>query len=384
MTQTNLVIVIGTRPEATKLSPLLWALHGRSDCTIRVFFTGQQTDLVQHVIDDLGMKDIFRTEMATISSGPPDSRWSAHARDELRRILTERANSAVFVLGDTASALLGTEVAAQAGIPVCHIEAGLRLTRANIPEETNRREIAKLASIHCAPSKYEERNLMLEGIDRKAIIIIGDLSALYQQFAYRHLSDTIRTAKSIGNALSIIGETDIISGIEDDNYILCTFHRLASLECWPQLAIWLQRISRNVEPRRLILCSRPDTRWQPFYEEISAANSAVIIPAARPLVFQLLLRFAGCVITDSAGVQQEGLLSGKRVIAMREEVELYKYHPFLYLVPPPFIFNFAYVLEPLTEISHWVEPNPDWEGQAKAIADKIMRAIDTNTKEGLR
>lgn len=377
MNQINLTAVIGTRPEATKMSPLLFALHARDDCNLRLFFTGQHTHLVRQIMDDLGMSDIFGSELSTLPSKPPDRQWAKQAREELRHLLAERVNNGVLVLGDTASARLGAEIAVEAKIAVCHIEAGLRLTKTDLPEEINRREISKLASIHCAPSWHEMHNLLAEGID-KAIFVIGDLSALYRQFAIARIAGTIHTTNGVEDALVAVDENILASRISTaTNYILCTFHRQTSLQHWPQLITWLRSVAQHIEPQRLILCTRLDTRWQPFYSEISATNSALIVSAARPLVFQILLRYASCVITDSAGVQQEALLSGKHVFATREEVELYKHHPLLHLVPPPFVFDRISAEDLLTGSSHWTIPNLDWEKPARAIADKIIQAIMT-------
>lgn len=383
MNQINLIVVMGTRPEAIKLSPLLFALHKRGDCNFQVFFTGQHTDLIRQVINDLGMSDILGPALTTLPSGSPDAHWAELAKERLGNLLAEQKSNVIVVLGDTSSARLGAEVATEAGVTVCHVEAGLRLAKIDLPEEKHRRKITKLASIHCVPSQKEKHNLIAEGIDGNAIIVIGDLSALYRQFAFARASSAVRSASNIEDALNAAGEGVLASLIGTKvDYVLCTFHRLTSLEHWSQLAIWLNSISQHIRPRRLILCSRPDSRWQPFYTEVSETNSALILSAARPLVFQILLRYACCVVTDSAGVQQEAILSGKRVIVMREEVELYKNHPLLQLVPPPFEFDWASVAEQLLDTYHWIQPDLDWEKSAGPIVDKLVQAIAVRASAG--
>jgi hypothetical protein len=100
-----------------------------------------------------------------------------------------------------------------------------------------------------------------------------------------------------------------------------------------------------------------------------------MIPALKPLSFQVLLRFASSIVTDSAGVQQEALLSGKLVIVTRSEVELYNSHQNELLVPPPFVWNSSEVNGFLARPGSWIIPDLHWKRKANGIAQVVLSKL---------
>ena len=163
---TTVLVVLGTRPEAIKLAPVIAELRRHRDVTTRVCVTGQHREMVQPILELFDVRPDVDLALMT-----PDQRLSsltAAALTRLEEVVVSTAPDWVVLQGDTTSAMSAALAAFYRRVPVAHVEAGLRthdLARP-FPEEANRRIADALATVHFAPTELARCNLLREGADR--------------------------------------------------------------------------------------------------------------------------------------------------------------------------------------------------------------------------
>jgi UDP-N-acetylglucosamine 2-epimerase (non-hydrolysing) len=304
----TILSIVGTRPEAIKLAPVIRALGRRPAVRSLVCATGQHTRMLDQALADFAITADFVLSVGRRGQGL--GQLLGRALAALGPVLDAARPDAVVVQGDTTSALAGALVAAGRGIPVGHVEAGLRTSRPEypFPEEMNRRAIGRLATWHFAPTQAARANLLAEAV-RGVIFETGN---------------------------------PVVDGLA-----------LASARPAPPLAL---RILRRVGPRKLVLvtCHRREN-WGHHLERVggmlgeeSARDPRICVvwplhgnPAVRarvssalagrpgvilcpPMphaVFVALLRHAAVVLTDSGGVLEEAVTLGRAAVVLRPEIE---------------------------------------------------------------
>lgn len=168
-------IVIGTRPEATKLAPLAAELRCRSDSLeTLVIATGQHRELLESAVQSLDIRPDRSLEL--MREGQTLSGLAARLLESLQGVYRETGPDLVIVQGDTTSTFIGALAAFHEGIPVLHVEAGLRSGDLSqpFPEEGNRRLVGQLAAIHCAPTERARENLLREGVEADRVHVTGN------------------------------------------------------------------------------------------------------------------------------------------------------------------------------------------------------------------
>ena len=292
--------VVGTRPQLIKaavLQPLLRARHAE------VFI-----DTGQHFDDALAGS--FITELDLV---PPDHQLGvgggsatsqvAEMLLRLEPILVAEAPDVVLVYGDTNSTLAGALAAAQLGLPLAHVEEGLRSFDRRMPEETNRVVADHLATWAFAPTPTAVANLRAEGITA-GVHLVGDLM---QDLAAR-LSAEIR-------------DPAILAAVEPGRYLFATIHRAenrepAALRAWTGL---LAAVSSDARP--VVLALHPGTAAALDTAGIQlAASIRVIEPQGYRTTLALQLH-AAAVLTDSGGIQREASWLGVPCLVLRSTTE---------------------------------------------------------------
>ncbi len=170
----RVAVVIGTRPEAIKLAPVVWALGTHPDLVPVVISTGQHRELLAPVLDDLALT--LDHLLDTMTAGGDLCGLTARLMDGLGPLLADANLDAVVVQGDTTTALCAALAAFYARIPVAHVEAGLRSgdPRDPFPEELNRKMITVAARWHFAPTRLAADHLQAEGVDPQAVLVTGN------------------------------------------------------------------------------------------------------------------------------------------------------------------------------------------------------------------
>ena len=164
MDQPRVTIVLGTRPEAIKLAPVIKAFRHCGALTTRVVLTGQHREMVTQVMDLFGLK--ADQDLGLMAPRQTLTHVTCAALQGLRDDFQAYPPKLVLVQGDTTTAFAAGLAAFYEQIPVGHVEAGLRTDNLldPFPEEANRRLLSQLASLHFAPTTKAEANLQASGV----------------------------------------------------------------------------------------------------------------------------------------------------------------------------------------------------------------------------
>ncbi len=312
----KIVSVVGTRPQLIKAAALLPALRARH----RDVFV----DTSQHW--DERMAGTFFAELGLPRPDHALGVWGGGHAEQTGRMLValepmldaERPD-AVLVYGDTNSTLAGSLAAAKLGIPVAHVEAGLRSFDRRMPEEINRVVADHLATWCFAPTPAAVANLAAEGIT-DGVVETGDLM---QDLAARVAAE-VRSPDALGPAgaaLAAAGAPDLAAALRPGGFVFATIHRAENREP-PALAAWPAILGDAVRPDRpVILALHPGTR-------VALERAAVVLPpgvsVVEPLGYRTSLTLqlhAAAVITDSGGVQREAAWLGTPCLVLRSATE---------------------------------------------------------------
>ena len=232
----KVVFILGTRPEAIKLSPLI--IQMKQSVSIRtnvtVITTGQHPTMCKESLLVFGIQP--DVELDCFEAGQSLVELTARIAGELAKYENLLRESQVIVQGDTTSAAVGGLVAYYMGAELCHIEAGLRSfdLKSPFPEEGNRRMIGSLANSHMCPTQSNYQNLVREGVESSTIRVTGNtvIDALILQgakrselnrFANRHILVTLHRRENQKNGL-IRSQTKVLAQIAKD----CGLIRVAS------------------------------------------------------------------------------------------------------------------------------------------------------------
>lgn len=324
------MVILGTRPEAVKLFPVIRALQG-SWVKPYVVNTGQHADMVRPVLDMAGVTIDANLELAregqTINTMVRDIVGGVDGLlDRLRGGPERRASprlfggagtsspypAAVMVHGDTTTALAGALAAAGVKIPVLHVEAGLRTGDAHspFPEELNRQLIARIAAFHFAPITANEMNLVREGLDERRIFVSGNTGL-----------DALRFAAG----LEVPWTDPRVARVDDHEgaVIVATAHRR---ENWGEglqgIAAGLATIAERRPDALIVVPMHPNPRVREQLSPGLADRPNVILTDAMDYAeFAHLLQVATLAISDSGGVQEEAPAVGTPVLVTRSASE---------------------------------------------------------------
>jgi UDP-N-acetylglucosamine 2-epimerase (non-hydrolysing) len=166
------LVVVGTRPEALKLAPVIRELARRGH-RIVLAATGQHRELLTNALSDFGLVPDLDLDIMRDDQSPADV--VGQLVPALTRYFVQTRPAAIIVQGDTASALAGAQAASYARLPLAHVEAGLRSgDNEPFPEEMHRRLIAQMAQLHFAPTAAAGAALRAEGIAAHSIHVTGN------------------------------------------------------------------------------------------------------------------------------------------------------------------------------------------------------------------
>ncbi len=292
------VSIVGTRPEAIKMVPVVHSLAGRPSLAQQLILTGQHAKLEAGFClapDRIRSLDLNLREQTA-------GEISETLRDALVRELRLRRPDLVLVQGDTSSALAGALAARECGIPVGHVEAGLRSgdLQQPWPEEGNRIRIDRLAALLFAPTPLAAHHLAEEGV-AGAVHVTGNtgIDALLDAQA-RCPPARRRSGRKL---------------------ILATCHRR---ENWGELASIAAALKRLVAALSVdvlfLLHSNPALRST--CRKLLAGEPRIrLVPAVEHQEMVLLMDRSWLILTDSGGLQEEGPALGKPVLVLRETTE---------------------------------------------------------------
>ncbi len=301
----RVLTVIGNRPQFIKASAVSSRLRARGqEITVH---TGQHYDreLSEVFFDELKLPP---PEHLLGIGGGTNTDQTARMLAALGPLLADLRPEAVLVYGDTNSTLAGALAAVQAGIPVAHVEAGMRSFDRAMPEEVNRVVTDHLSSLLLVPSQTAVDNLARESVPGR-VELVGDVM--------------VDVAQLLQPAARARAEALAPYGVEPGGYLLATAHRAGNVDD-PQRLQQLVDVLLSL-PEPVVLPLHPRTRARlieaDLMRAVEAAPDLHLAPPLGYLDFTALLCNAQAVVTDSGGVQKEAYLAGVPCVTMRPSTE---------------------------------------------------------------
>lgn len=307
-----LAVLLGTRPEAIKLSPVIRALAAAGARPL-VFVTGQHDEMLQPILADLGIVPDENLEVMAPAQGL--AALSARVLEAGDELLARHRLDTVIVQGDTTSAMVGALAAFYRDVRVAHVEAGLRtnVARNPFPEEMNRRLLARLADLHFAPTERARRHLLDEGVPEAAVHLVGNtvVDALFDA------RDRLLPGRAPDEATAPL----LASG---RRIVLLTAHRRESFgDDLRAIAEGVRRIARAFAGEVEVaypLHLNPNVAG-PMRELLGGEPGIHLLPPLPYLPFLRLLLASALIVTDSGGVQEEAAALGKPFLVVRKASE---------------------------------------------------------------
>lgn len=314
-----LLVVIGTRPEAIKLSPLVKALRARpDDFEVIVCAAWQHVEMLSQAFHWFELEPDENIPITTKDRSLTNV--AAAVLSGVDKIIRRYKPKTVIVQGDTATAVAAANAGFYARTPVAHVEAGLRSgdRDAPWPEEINRILISRLASIHFAPTKKNADILRAENV-AGTIHIVGNtvLDALILMQTRLQENDKIRHA-----ALTAISEAGY--KITDERpFILVTGHRRESFDGGlANICRALAEIARNCPDVDILYAVHLNPQVQEIvYKMLADVDNIYLLPPFDYAAFVLLMSRCCLILTDSGGIQEEAPTLDKPVLVLRNVTE---------------------------------------------------------------
>ncbi len=302
----KIATVIGARPQFIKAAPVSRALASRGHQET-VIHTGQHYDanMSQVFFNDLQMRPPDCNLGISLSQPDQVRRMTV----EVGRVLAAERPGCVLVYGDTNSTLAGALAAAKGGIPLAHMEAGLRSFNRAMPEETNRVITDLLSDLLFCPSRNAVQNLAAEGIT-EGVHLTGDvmLEALLQA------EERALTSSDVLRRLQVRTGT----------YMLATVHRAENTDSPARLTGILEAL--DAIEADIVFPVHPRTRkriaamgWTSRRD--AGCHRLSMIEPVGYLDMVMLERSALCILTDSGGMQKEAYWLGVPCVTLRDETE---------------------------------------------------------------
>ena len=306
----RVLVVVGTRPEAIKMAPVLDALRSDGRVDSRLALTGQHTDLVDQVLDTFGMVPEY--DLGIMQEGQSLYDVAHACLDGLREVVTEYRPDVLLVQGDTATVFFGSLVGYFEDVRVGHVEAGLRTKekRSPFPEEIFRHCCDVIADYHFAPTQHASENLVAEGVSAQTIHLTGNTVV----DALQRVAEQARPVRDPTLA-------NVIEG--DRRLVLLTAHRRESF------GEPLRRVFRAVLE---IADAHPDVEivypvhpnpnvLEPAREILSGHERIHLIDPLDYADLVAAIRNSSLILTDSGGLQEEAPTFGTPVLVLRTVTE---------------------------------------------------------------
>lgn len=305
--------VVGTRPEAVKMAPVIQRLRAdREAFEPTVISTGQHGNMLTEVFDFFDLQP--DTSLDLMIPNQPLWELTARASQKLGALFNQAKPDWVLVQGDTTSAFVAAYCAFLAGCKVGHVEAGLRTYRkySPFPEEINRKLIGSVADLHFAPTQRSVEALQAEGIDADSIFLTGntivDALKLAEQLLQGRRTELPQAIRSLDGSRKLV---------------LVTAHRRENHQSGLSSICWaLQRFVAECPDYHVIFQVHPNPAVKSLVTSLLSDAAGVTLIEPQPYgIFVRLMTAAEFILTDSGGIQEEGPSLGKPVLVARDDTE---------------------------------------------------------------
>ena len=265
----------------------------------------------QHYDDELSTifvreLDVPAPDVELHLGGGTNTEQTGRMLGALGELLRDEAPDAVLVYGDTNSTLAGALAAAQAQIPVAHVEAGMRSFDRAMPEEINRVLTDHVSELLLAPSEVAADNLARESV-AGAVEVVGDVM--------------VDVARVLAPRAAADDAPLRLAGVQPGEYVLATAHRAGTVDDPRRLAQLVDLLLAVQQPLVLALHPRTRARLEAASLLARVEAGAIVLPPLGYLAFTSLLVRARAVLTDSGGVQKEAYLAAVPCVTLRDTTE---------------------------------------------------------------
>ncbi|MGA2863103.1 MAG: UDP-N-acetylglucosamine 2-epimerase (non-hydrolyzing) [Verrucomicrobiota bacterium] len=313
MNQLKVLTIVGTRPEAIKLAPVILDLKRRAtSCSARVCATGQHREMLDQVLPVFGIAPEYDLDL--MSPGQTLARITALAIEGLNQVIAQDRPDVVLVQGDTTSAFCGALAAYYQKRKVGHVEAGLRTGDkfAPYPEEINRRLVCPLTDYRFAPTEGAKAALLAEGVPASSIFVTGNTV----------IDALIRVRERVSRERPVLPE-GLAEAVEGGKMVLVTGHRRESFgEGFENICKAIRQVADCSPDVLFVYPVHLNSNVQEPVRRILGGHKRILLIEPLPYVpFVWLMDRATVVLTDSGGVQEEAPSLGKPVLVMRETTE---------------------------------------------------------------
>jgi UDP-N-acetylglucosamine 2-epimerase (non-hydrolysing) len=314
-------VIIGTRPEAIKLAPVILKMRRLSSIKCHVCVTAQHREMLDQVLN--AFEIVPDSDLNIMQTNQSLSYLTARGIEAVDDYLKEETPDMIMVQGDTTTTFVASLAAFYNGIPVSHVEAGLRTgnVRAPWPEEANRVMVSRLATLHFAPTEQNKNNLLKEGVSIDNIFVTGNtvIDALFLSL------DKVRK-----NPPKIDGiDNSIMDHDSKATIVLITGHRRESIgkgiesickaisklaNDFPEVK-FIYPVHLNPNVKSTVTRMLGEDSGGKMMSNINLINPLPYLP------FIALMNRSSFILTDSGGIQEEAPSLGKPVLVMRDTTE---------------------------------------------------------------
>ena len=309
---------MGTRPEGIKMAPVVKAIEATDGLEPIVVSTGQHKEMLQQVVELFEIDVHHDLEVMQPNQTLPV--LTARLITRIDELLEETKPDMALVQGDTTTVFTAALCCFYRGIPVGHVEAGLRTgnMRSPFPEEANRKLACPLVSLHFAPTDNSKNNLTREHVDESIIHVTGNtvIDALHLEVERQKTAENQAPIKE--KLMEVIGED-----FTQRKYVLVTGHRRENLGGgFDEICAALSTLAKAHPEYLFIYPVHLNPKVQkPVYETLGRFANIKLIPPQPYSEFVMLINNSRIVLTDSGGVQEEAPSLGKPVLVMRDTTE---------------------------------------------------------------
>lgn len=314
----TIAVVVGTRPEAIKMAPVVHAVRAHPDLRCLLVSSGQHMEMLRAALDAFDL--VADHDLAVMRPAQTLASLTAALTTAIDGLFREVKPDMCLVQGDTTTCLVAGLCSFYLQIPLGHVEAGLRSgdLQAPFPEEANRVLVTRLTDLHFPPTPASRENLLREGVPADRIVMTGNtvIDALLMQTARQ---DKSGQAQAIRDRLA----KDLGQGWWKRPYVLITGHRRENFgQGFEEICGAIHDLAVAFPDHDFIYPVHLNPNVQkPVRAILGDAKNVKLIPPQSYSEFVRLMQDCKLVLTDSGGVQEEAPSLGKPVLVMRDVTE---------------------------------------------------------------
>ncbi len=310
----NILFVIGTRPEAIKLAPLILQMRQENlFFNVKVCLTAQHRQMLDQVLDFFEIEAQY--DLNLMKPTQTLHSLTSDIISGMKTVLDDFCPDVVIVHGDTTTSMAASLAAFYSEKMVAHVEAGLRTynKKAPFPEEMNRSITARIADLHFAPTISSKKNLLSEGITASSIVVTGNTVIDALKLGLNKINENEENIKMLKAVINFDKKIILVTGHRRENFgdgfeeICKSLKELSNLYANEIEIVYPVHLNPNVQ--------------DPVNKILANTHNIKLIAPLNYQAFIWLMNKSYLIITDSGGIQEEAPSLGKPVLVMRNTTE---------------------------------------------------------------